>query len=194
MKKKQEEQEIEDPKLLRTSADETWVLDPKTGELLIHREEITRKFHPVLRRWIDTDTKESYRKPEERGYVKSVKFSILVVRRTTDPVSLKPTEGYFHRVIKGEIPELKRAKNWFLKISPSQFFKKEFRSGGIVFCRGVEDSQELSPNDSEIFSTISEKRVTKKEAIKLVEDAAVLKILEEDYSGRLTECVLFYRM
>jgi len=179
-----------DKNLTDKSSIEEWILNK--GEYRIRHKEIVKEFHPVLRKFIIKDEKITWLHPSERGYVKRIEYSIILIRHATSTETLQPVKGYFLRKYIAEVPNAKPYKYIHLKLSEATYYKKRFKRGGLLHCDfdGMV-SQILEINDPDYTTKISTSRIPLETVNQLLRECKVLGIYEESDDGKLRTCASF---
>jgi len=176
-----------DKNLTDKSSIENWILDK--GEYRIRRKEIIKEYHPILRKFIIKDEKVTWLHPSERGYVKRIEYSIILVRHAISTETLQPVKGFFLRKYVAEVPNAKPYKHIHLKLSEATYYKRRFKRGGLLHCNfdGMV-SQLLEVNDPDYTTEVSTSRIPKETAEQLLRECKALGIYEESDDGTLRTC------
>lgn len=172
----------------KTSTWETWTKED--GKHLIRIERITKRFDLVLREWKIVKTDVSYIEPSERGYVKSLTFSIIIKRIGYDS-HMRESSVYILQPCKFTVPKVEEYKSIVLKLVQPSYYKKRFERGRVVMCdMSVHVSQPLDIIHKWLKEDGKEKLISEKEARRILKNCEALGIWQER-GGRLTVCASF---
>lgn len=133
----------------------------------------------------------SYSTLAEHGLLKTQKMTVLIKRYAVNPQNLKPMSAIFAQEIEARIPNIPEFKNWYLTINKAIIKKEKLLLPSHFMIQKLDEGQNgtaqtLGFHDPIIKKIGPEKRISAKEAVRMVKEGLVGAILEEDLEGNFT--------
>lgn len=162
------------------------------GKWMYRKKHVRYDYDAVLRKWIRDKNKDTveYTPISELGVLKTQSLKLLVSREGIDPSTVRKIMGFFVVKMQAEVPDAPEYKDVYLTVFKAEKHGRRRVAGHFVINDLAENKfgyQKLEWDSLWITRVGQEKRVTSKEAQRLMETGEVADIISESATGEFTE-------